>query len=183
MRTARSPRLVILLTAFAVAACFLFLYTGPRIDDATQFPAPAKAASTFLSEASYGEPYRGTASVDINRVTNATLGFGKIMVVGLPERTDKRDAMSIMSALSGFRVEWVAGVRPVEVVPKARPIGYQGFEHADTYIGSWRAHMNAIRRYHSSPACAHLFLHFSVDYGTRRHNDPLAWWFYRKHLG
>ncbi|RYP45114.1 hypothetical protein DL768_008506 [Monosporascus sp. mg162] len=36
---------------------------------------------------------------DIYRVTNDTLGFSKVFVVGLPERSDKRDSMALTSAL------------------------------------------------------------------------------------
>lgn len=54
----------------------------------------------------YGKDYRGRSSpAEINRVTNDTLGFSKIFAVGLPERSDKRDALTLTAALTGFHVE------------------------------------------------------------------------------
>ncbi|RYP60825.1 hypothetical protein DL771_010357 [Monosporascus sp. 5C6A] len=60
---------------------------------------------------------------DIDRVTNDTLGFSKVFVVGLPERSDKRGAMALTSALTGFHVEWVDGVNGEQISDKAVPFG------------------------------------------------------------
>jgi hypothetical protein len=38
----------------------------------------------------------------IEHVTNSTLGFEKVFVVGLPERSDKRDALALTSSLTGL---------------------------------------------------------------------------------
>ncbi|ETS84025.1 hypothetical protein PFICI_05901 [Pestalotiopsis fici W106-1] len=85
-------------------------------------------------------------TVDIDRVTNDTLGFSKVFVVGLPERTDKRDAIALTSSLTGFHVEWVDGVRGETVVDKALPFGVDRKELWENNLGSWRGHMNAVRR-------------------------------------
>ncbi|KAK7962394.1 uncharacterized protein PG986_003219 [Apiospora aurea] len=82
----------------------------------------------------------------MNRVTNSTLGFSKIFVIGLPERTDKRDAMTLTSSLTGFNLEWIDGVKGEAVPDKAIPFGKNRDNLPNTYLGSWRSHMNAIRR-------------------------------------
>lgn len=95
----------------------------------------------------YGKEYKGRSQPDdINRVTNDTLGFSKIFVVGLPERTDKRDALSLTAALTGFHVDFVDGVRGESIPDKAVTFGIDRHALMETNLGSWRGHMNAIRR-------------------------------------
>ena len=85
---------------------------------------------------------------DVGRVTNETLGFSKIFVVGLPERTDKRDALTLTSSLTGFHVDFIDGVRSDTVPDKALPYGITDRKaFLETNIGSWRGHMNAVQRY------------------------------------
>ncbi len=83
---------------------------------------------------------------DIDRVANDTLGFSKIFVVGLPERSDKRDAIALASALTGFRVEWIDGVKGEQIPDKAVPFGIDREKLWNTNLGSWRGHMTAVRR-------------------------------------
>lgn len=115
--------------------------------------SPAESSSSSSSSKSdgtekpYGRDYHGHSTPeDINRVTNGTLGFGKVFVVGLPERTDKRDAISLSAALTGFDIEWVDGVRGEAIPDKAVPFGVDRKKLMETNLGSWRGHMNAIRR-------------------------------------
>lgn len=44
------------------------------------------------------------------------------MVLGLKERSDKRDAMVLASSLTGFDVEFVDGVKGDEVPDKVLPL-------------------------------------------------------------
>jgi hypothetical protein len=39
----------------------------------------------------------------------------------MKERTDKRDFLTLAAAVSGFKVEWLDGVRPDDLHPKAMP--------------------------------------------------------------
>jgi hypothetical protein len=144
MRNPRKPRILILLLLLLLAIAYFVL--SPFRSPSSDGPSTSRDGPSSASEPGFGEAYRGRSSADINRVTNATLGFGKIMVVGLPERTDKRDAMALMSALTGFEIQWVDGVRGESVAEKARPFGYKGSRLTEAYMGSWRGHMNAIRR-------------------------------------
>lgn len=105
------------------------------------------------AEKPWGKAYRGHSEPeDINRVTNATLGFGKVFVVGMPERTDKRDAMALASSLTGFDVEWVDGVRGEDVSNKAVPFRVDRKKLTEANLGQWRGHMNAVRRYEAQIA-------------------------------
>jgi hypothetical protein len=49
------------------------------------------------------------------------LQFEDVFVISLPERSDKRDALSLMSALTGFKISWIDGVRGGDVVDQAVP--------------------------------------------------------------
>lgn len=83
---------------------------------------------------------------DLDRVSNETLGFEKVFSIGLRERTDKRDAMALMAALSGFKVDWIDGVRPDNIPDKAVPFGIDRSKASDNFLGSWRGHMDTIRQ-------------------------------------
>ena len=47
--------------------------------------------------------------------------FSKVFVVALPERSDKRDAFAIAASLSGFKFDWIDGVKGELVPEKAVP--------------------------------------------------------------
>lgn len=44
-------------------------------------------------------------------------------MVGLPERSDKRDALALTSSLTGFKIDWIDGVRGQTIPDKALPFG------------------------------------------------------------
>ncbi|KAL9117819.1 MAG: hypothetical protein Q9187_005640 [Circinaria calcarea] len=86
-----------------------------------------------------------------NHISNATLGFEKILAVSLPERTDHRDGLILASAVSNIKIEFVNGVQGGAVPEKALPPGeHKGL--TPSTIGSWRAHLNAVARF-GSPEC------------------------------
>ncbi|ROV87588.1 hypothetical protein VMCG_10613 [Cytospora schulzeri] len=115
----------------------------------------------------YGKEYKGRSTPDINRVTNDTLGFSKIFVVGLPERTDKRDALTLSAALTGFHVDFVDGVRGETIPDKAVPIGVDRHALMETNLGSWRGHMNAVRRIIDEDLESALIMEDDMDWDVR----------------
>ena len=42
-------------------------------------------------------------------------------MIGLPERSDKRDALSLMASLTGFSLTWIDGVLGKTISDKALP--------------------------------------------------------------
>lgn len=68
------------------------------------------------------------------------------MVINLPSRTDRRDALSLAARFTGFEPDWIDGVLGVDVEGKHLPHGDRN-SLAGGAIGSWRGHMNAIRTY------------------------------------
>ncbi|RAR07091.1 glycosyltransferase family 25 protein [Stemphylium lycopersici] len=54
-------------------------------------------------------------------ILNTTLGFEKILVLNLPFRTDRRDAMSLSAAVSNIKIEFIEGVSGENINEKAYP--------------------------------------------------------------
>lgn len=111
-------------------------------------PQDSDANSAATGEAKAGQ---GSSSDEANEaahmaaIQNATLGFEKIFVVNLPERADKRDALSLVSALTDIKLTWTSALRGTSVPDKALPLGVDRKGWMDGGIGSWRSQMNVIR--------------------------------------
>ncbi|KAF7191866.1 hypothetical protein HII31_06911 [Pseudocercospora fuligena] len=101
----------------------------------------------------------------LDDVNNSTLGFQKILVVNLPSRTDKRDAMSLAAAFSGLEVEYVAGVTDVD--PKTLPPGGAQAGRTPAEMGNWRAHMNAVQRVVELNLSSALIMEDDADWDVR----------------
>ncbi|KAK9236618.1 hypothetical protein V1525DRAFT_378896 [Lipomyces kononenkoae] len=78
------------------------------------------------------------------RAHNATLGFGEIVYISMPERSDRQDAMTILATSFGIKIKHFPGVRGTEMSPKAMPDGVAK-KTLPSEIGCWRAHANAWR--------------------------------------
>ncbi|KAI0124057.1 family 25 glycosyltransferase [Xylariales sp. AK1849] len=91
----------------------------------------------------------------------------------MSERTDKRDALALTSDLTGFKVEWVDGLDGKNVVDKAIPFGLsrskiqRTFRGGNRSLGSWRAHMNAVRRIIDEDLDWALIMEDDVDWDVR----------------
>lgn len=147
------PRhIAVVSAALVLVATFMILTprsSGIDLTSITSVVDPSAPTSAPLTSAEpSGEEFYKTKTppADIDRVSNRTLGFSKIFVVGLPERSDKRDAIVLSSALTGFHVEWVDGVKGEEIPDKAIPFGVEREKLWNTNLGSWRGHMTAARR-------------------------------------
>ncbi|KAI6084734.1 glycosyltransferase family 25 protein [Hypoxylon rubiginosum] len=97
-------------------------------------------------------------------VFNATLGFEKVFVIGLPERSDKRDALTLMSALTGFKLSWIDGVLGKTMSDKALPLGWNRETMQDSNLGSWRGHVNTMRRIVEDGISSALILEDDMDW-------------------
>ncbi|TPX09593.1 uncharacterized protein E0L32_009194 [Thyridium curvatum] len=166
------------LLAVLVTVICLLVYLGTTAKNAYSLPSGvsgafsssrggAQGASNPAAKV-YGKDYRGRSKpADINRVTNSTLGFTKIFVVGLPERSDKRDAIALSAALTGFDVEWIDGVRGTDIPDKAVPFGVDRKKLMETNLGSWRGHMNAVRRMVEEGIESALIMEDDMDWDVR----------------
>ena len=63
----------------------------------------------------------------------------------MPERSDKRDALSLASSLTNLTFDYIDGIIGKDIPNKALPILQEERKMPNNTLGSWRAHMNAIR--------------------------------------
>ncbi|KAJ5786861.1 uncharacterized protein N7503_012073, partial [Penicillium pulvis] len=82
---------------------------------------------------------------EIHTIENQTLGFGKVFAINLPNRPDKRDNIVLGSSVCNFQVEFVDGVLPDVVPPKAYPYNWNP-DHSASEYAARRAHLDAMRR-------------------------------------
>ncbi|KAI0516784.1 hypothetical protein F5B22DRAFT_606489 [Xylaria bambusicola] len=100
-------------------------------------------------------------------IYNRTLGFEKIFVVSLPSRTDRRDGMSLVAALSDIDFEFIDGVDGASIPDKALP-EYSAIGRLDNpSIGAWRGHLNAIQEIVRRNLSSALILEDNADWDVR----------------
>ncbi|KFA45886.1 hypothetical protein S40293_11406 [Stachybotrys chartarum IBT 40293] len=107
----------------------------------------------------------------VERVANETLGFQKVFAVNLPERSDKTDALTLMAALTGFKIDWIGGVKSKEISLKAVPFGVNLGKTEGNLLGNWRGHMNARRRVVELGLSSALILEDDVDWDVNIKNQ------------
>lgn len=137
----------------SIAALFWSLSSAPLDKETTRVGKPEQAFSFSIqsnsipSEEATTVPSQNESAAEIQSeaVHNETLGFQKIFVINLPERTDKRDALSLVSVLTGIKLTWTSAIRGSNVPDKALPLGVDRKGWRDGGIGSWRSQMNVIR--------------------------------------
>jgi hypothetical protein len=67
----------------------------------------------------------------------------ELIVINMPDRTDKRDRMTLMGSSTGLRFTFLPGVDAAKVPDSAMPPEATGW--TGKVRGSWRAHMDALR--------------------------------------
>ncbi|KAI0895039.1 glycosyltransferase family 25 protein [Annulohypoxylon nitens] len=171
MAALRQPSRHILIGIAAFILVVFFLVFTPRSShlkphSLSHGASHGPSAPSFKKADRYYDKYYKGNSVPavINQVTNETLGFENIFVVGLPERTDKRDAIALATSLTGFRVEWVDGVRGETIPDKAVPFGTDREKLWETNLGSWRGHMNAVRKIIEDDISSALIMEDDMDW-------------------
>ncbi|KAF2869900.1 hypothetical protein BDV95DRAFT_620423 [Massariosphaeria phaeospora] len=100
-------------------------------------------------------------------IHNATLGFQKVLVLNLPFRTDRRDAMTLAAATSNMKLEFVDGVTGNSINQKAYPPPQENIKLSNGIRGSWRTHMNALQRIVEENLTTALILEDDVDWDVR----------------
>ncbi|KAK8850952.1 glycosyltransferase family 25 protein [Apiospora arundinis] len=163
----KRSRLGLLTTATLVVlavACLLPTITSILSDSV---PDVLEVGQAPPSEEEYTGQRVAAQEDDVARIQNATLGFQKVFVVNLPDRTDKRDALSLVGTLTGIKLDWVRALRGVDVPDKALPLGVDRQGWRDGGIGSWRSQMNAIRTMVEENISSALILEDDADWDVR----------------
>ncbi|VBB79661.1 Putative Glycosyltransferase Family 25 [Podospora comata] len=100
-------------------------------------------------------------------VLNSTLGFQEIFVINLPERSDRRDAMTLAAALTRLDVKWIDGIDGKDVPERVLPGDSWDKKISKGNKGSWRAHMNALQRIVQDNLTSALILEDDADWDIR----------------
>lgn len=107
--------------------------------------------------------YVAEGASSVMDASNSTLGFAKIAVLSMPDRTDKRDTLALAASITGIDVEWEDGVDGSKVNPKAIPDSWAREQSNGTY-GCWRAHMNVLQKMVKERTPSMLVMEDDVDW-------------------
>ncbi|KAI5779230.1 hypothetical protein EDC01DRAFT_633925 [Geopyxis carbonaria] len=142
-------------TVFVVFICSAVMYTGtPKGVNHTTFAPQEKPVFSYFTENSLDD------IKDMPR--NATLGFGEIMYISMPNRTDRQDAMNLLASYTEISLTQISGVVGEMVSEKARPVGSKSIKNGE--LGCWRAHANAWRHMIRSNIETALILEDDIDW-------------------
>ncbi|KAI9720086.1 MAG: hypothetical protein M1828_005814 [Chrysothrix sp. TS-e1954] len=133
-----------------------------KIEDAPPSPVAEKPLEGQPKEVLVDEEPKSL----IDDVRNSTLGFEKIFVVSLPERTDRRDRLLLGSKVSGFNVDFIDGIHGEDIVQKTLPANYWK-TLMPSNIGAWRAHVNALSEIVNQDLSSALIMEDDVDWDIR----------------
>ncbi|KAF2447822.1 glycosyltransferase family 25 protein [Karstenula rhodostoma CBS 690.94] len=103
----------------------------------------------------------------VTDIMNATLGFQKLLVLNLPFRTDRRDAMTLSAATTNMQLEFVDGVTGDSIKQSAYPPPQENIKLLPGIRGSWRTHMNALQRVVEQNLTTALIFEDDVDWDVR----------------
>ncbi|KAK9360611.1 hypothetical protein V1504DRAFT_454051 [Lipomyces starkeyi] len=101
------------------------------------------------------------------RAHNATLGFGEIVYISLPSRTDRQDSMHLLASIHGLDLHLIPGVDGEAVHPKSVPDGGTHLRPAE--LGCWRAHADAWRHMLAGRQETMLILEDDADFDVNIH--------------
>lgn len=93
--------------------------------------------------------------------------FGKVFVVGMPTRTDRRDGISLQAALSNIDVEFIDSSDGTGIPDKALPKTSNHERPGNPVVGSWRGHVDALREVVRRNLSSALIMEDDVDWDIR----------------
>lgn len=126
---------------------------------------PLARGSSTLTPSLGGTGYHAPLNV-YEDILNSSLGFQRLYVINLPERTDHRDALTLVGAATNLNFTFIDGLHGETILDKALPPGRE--EPASMkYRGSWRAHMNTIRSIVEGNVQSALIFEDDVDFDIR----------------
>ncbi|KAK9242965.1 hypothetical protein V1506DRAFT_463847 [Lipomyces tetrasporus] len=144
----------------ALAACFVIVFTiasyawlHPWHDVGLSVPFQ----SFFFSKSTSGL---------VSTAWNESLGFGEVLYISMPYRTDRQDAMDLLSSMSGIKLLLIEGVSGDDINAKAVP------DNADlkpSVLGCWRAHADAWRYVIDNNLETALILEDDIDWDKNIH--------------
>ncbi|TVY82973.1 hypothetical protein LSUE1_G007461 [Lachnellula suecica] len=159
------------LIAFAAVTSVVFLLFTFR--GANEVPQQPHVLQTPVMGMGHGNDIQnGTLGVSLINVDVETSHltspqFQQILAVNMPERTDRSDSMILAAALSGLSMDFIDAVRGETILDKALPPGEPRKHFAESNIGSWRAHINALKEVVRRDLTSALILEDDADWDIR----------------
>ncbi|KAJ4293341.1 hypothetical protein N0V90_008623 [Kalmusia sp. IMI 367209] len=97
---------------------------------------------------------------------NSTLDFQEIIYISMPYRTDRQDAMALIAAQTGIKLnKLIHGVASSDVHEKARPLtAHPKDDPKKPWLGVWRAHADAWRYMIDNDIQSALIVEDDVDW-------------------
>ncbi|KAK7202894.1 LPS glycosyltransferase [Myxozyma melibiosi] len=123
--------------------------------------------STFFFSSYFSSSAR-TRSRLAKAAFNETLGFGDIIYISMPSRTDRQDAMTLLASWSGLILHHFPGVDGASIERKARP-DHTPDDMPLSALGCWRAHANVWRHFLSTNLETVLVLEDDLDWDVNIH--------------
>ncbi|KAK7202893.1 hypothetical protein BZA70DRAFT_86345 [Myxozyma melibiosi] len=120
-----------------------------------------------LTDSSYQEYLRKARIA--RAAQNETLGFGEIVYISMPHRTDRQDAMNLLASWTGIRLRHLPGVDGSKIDEKAKP-DFTPEDMTTSVLGCWRAHANAWREMLDSKVETMLVLEDDIDWDVNIHD-------------
>ncbi|KAF7542114.1 hypothetical protein G7054_g33 [Neopestalotiopsis clavispora] len=131
----RPCNLTLIIAVIVLIWVFGFISVPRREEHAISVAIPATGPVTVFGTTITTTPpsapvalpdFEAPLHVRTEDVYNTTLGFEKVFVLGLPARTDRRDAIVLSSVLSDFEIEFIDGIRGGMVPDKVLPLSPNG---------------------------------------------------------
>ncbi|KAK9485769.1 hypothetical protein V1527DRAFT_465496 [Lipomyces starkeyi] len=101
---------------------------------------------------------------------NESLGFGEVLYVSMPDRTDRQDAMNLAASMSGLKLRLINGVDGGSINLKAIPDNNaKKWTLRLSELGCWRAHADAWRYVIDSNIETALIIEDDIDWDKNVH--------------
>ncbi|KAK9357766.1 hypothetical protein V1504DRAFT_32580 [Lipomyces starkeyi] len=101
---------------------------------------------------------------------NESLGFGEVLYVSMPDRTDRQDAMNLAASMSGLKLRLINGVDGESISLKAIPDNNaKKWTLRLSELGCWRAHADAWRYVIDSNIETALIIEDDIDWDKNVH--------------
>ncbi|KAF1998297.1 glycosyltransferase family 25 protein [Amniculicola lignicola CBS 123094] len=114
---------------------------------------------------SFRLPHRSRSP--LGSIGNDTLGFQKVFFINAPWRIDRKDSVSLATAHSRIKFDWVDGVNGSALHEKVYPPPGRYRTVLPEKRGQWRAHMNAIWEIVQYNVTTALILEDDADWDVR----------------
>ncbi|KAK9466980.1 hypothetical protein V1512DRAFT_262819 [Lipomyces arxii] len=164
-QTKRRPLSFLVMLALGVVATAFFVLLSVSL-----ITSRNSASSQAAAIAAWHNGTLGPASASLaDKAYNETLGFGEVVYLSMPQRTDRQDAMTLLGSMYNIKFTKVDGVDGNTIVDKAIPDNDWGHLRPSEY-GCWRAHADAWSRFLQSGLETALILEDDVDFDVHIHD-------------